>query len=133
MSTFGNRRMTTVVLDAINSAIDTVRALSLDIDPPLEGLMDAHGFSFANMTATEGGVRALFHGCSTGGDSRWQLTLERTADSPPKVALERVGDRPAMSLQVVVGTGGIDTLSQAVGLAVSCAALADQMAAGARL
>jgi hypothetical protein len=112
------------------SAMDGMRALTLQIDPSIESLIEAHGFSFTGMNATDGDALALFR-CQDGdGMPPWHLTIRHSAEEEMLVLLNKaLGDQQQVSLSILIGTDAARTLAEGIGLAVSFVAISDQLKA----
>jgi len=112
------------------SAIDGMRTLTLQIDQSIEALMEAHGFSFTGMNATDSDAQAMFR--SQDGDVMppWHLTIRHSAAEEMIVLLNKaLGDQQQVSLSILIGTDAAKTLAEGIGLAVSFVAISDQLKA----
>jgi hypothetical protein len=115
------------------SAIEAMRALTLQLDDAVEALIEAHDFSLAELKVTPLRVEANFVGPDRAAGPRWRLAMGRSEDGQLQVALHQGdGDPPPISLHIQAGhiqAGGaaVATLAEAVGLALSFVAFADQV------
>ncbi len=102
------------------SAIEAMRLLVAQIDPSVEALIEAHGFSLARMNVTPEEATAVFTVAAQGAGTNWVLTLTQVIGGPLSVALEHGSDdHRSASLRILVGTNTAATLGEAAGLAVS--------------
>jgi hypothetical protein len=114
--------------DMAQSAIAGMRALTSHLDQHVEALMEAHGFSFSGLNATNSEAHALFICGNPEETAPWALTLRHSATGDMTVSLEKAtGLRQQISLSILIGTDGSRTLAEGVGLAVSFAAISDQL------
>jgi len=113
----------------IQSTFDGMRALTSQIDPSVEAMLDAHNFVFTRMNATRDHVCALFTGPQTGDCPPWQLSVRHATNNEMTILLSAHGEQPLLSLSIVIGTSIAQTLAEAVGLAVSFVSLSEQLKA----
>lgn len=112
------------------SAIDGMRSLTLQIDQSIEALMEAHGFAFAEMNATNRNAYAAFRYQETEETPPWQLTLSHSMEGETTVSLDKTrGNQRQLSLSIHIGTETARTLAEGIGLAVSFVAISDQLKA----
>ncbi len=110
------------------SAIDGMRTLTSHIDRSIEALIEAHGFSFMEMNATNRHAFASFDYQDTQERPPWQLTLSHSTDGEMMVSLKKMQeDRQQVSLSILIGTDAARTLAEGVGLAVSFVAMSGQL------
>lgn len=114
----------------VKSAIDGMRTLTLQIDRSIEAMMEAHGFSFTGMNATNRNAYAVFSCQESEETPPWQLTVTHSTDEEMVVSLNKMmGDRQQLSLSILIGTDAAQTLAEGIGLAVSFVTLSDQLKA----
>ena len=112
------------------AAIDGMRKLTLQIDPSIESLLEAHGFAFCGMNAAADGAVASFRCQNSDELTPWLLSLSHSATGEMMVCLSRgSGEQQQVSLSLRVGTESAATLAEAAGLAVSFVVLNQQMKA----
>lgn len=100
------------------------------MDEAVEALMDAHGFALVNMVAGPADATASFSAMAEGKGAPWRLTLAQPTEGAPTITLGKgSGDRPSLSLSVVVDGEEVASLAEGVGLAVSFVAFSEQMRA----
>ncbi|HXP97079.1 MAG TPA: hypothetical protein VN809_10235 [Telmatospirillum sp.] len=113
----------------IKSTFDGMRALTSQIDPSVEAMLDAHNFVFTRMNATHDHVCALFTGPQTTDSPPWQLSVRHSINGERMILLSAQEEQPQLSLSILIGTSIAQTLAEAVGLAVSFVSLSEQIKA----
>jgi hypothetical protein len=110
------------------SAIDAMRTLTLQIDQTIEGLVDAHGFTFSQMSATATEAIAQFTGAVGDTGDPWHLTLQQPGNGELTVILARGNSQArAVTLSIRIGSQDARTLAEGVGLAISFVAFTEQL------
>jgi hypothetical protein len=114
--------------------IDGIRLFTSRIDPSVEALMDAHGFAFTSMNASDNHVSALYCRKDGGSSEAWQLSLNHRLDDEMSISLNKMKeDQQLLALSILVGTELTQTLAEAIGLAVSFVAVSDQIKASSEI